>query len=380
VGLTDWCSTVGPVNQDAPSSKKRSAEPRPIGRVSHVWSVGRLARWKRRAVTMPGVFLATVVVVTLSPLLALMALLVDLKEGWKNKRWLRILGFLLLFLILETSTLVVMFFAWIITGFGLFMEAGWSQRMHFFIEKHWILGLQNSVLKPMGGKLHIDGEDLLTPGPIIVIGRHVSMGDAALPGMILANRNNLQIRYIAKEDLVWVPVLDIVGHRLPHWFVNRKPDDRVAELESISNLAAGLGTDGAGVIFPEGTFRTNKRFDRVLEKLRTSDPSRAAAVSQLQHLLPARPSGTLAMLEGNLDADVVFMTHVGFERFISFAEIIKTVPFDRPIEIKVWRHKRADVPTDPTEQLAWLDHHWQVSDDWIHETMAGPHRSTASAD
>lgn len=346
----------------------------------HDWHVGRLARWKRRSISIPVALLSAIVLWALSPLLLLVATAVDLAEGWRRRRWLRVFGFALGFATLEFIAITYSVLLWFVTGFGFLLHHHWAQELHRHFKVWWANWVLRLIRKCMATKVHIEGDKVVPPGPIVTIARHISMGDAVLPIIILGKRHGFEMRYTLKNDLVWVPALDIYGHRLPNYFVDRDPTHRDRELEPIRNLARGIGEKSSGVVFPEGTFRTPERFERALARIALNDPRRAERVNELRHLLPARGGGTLAMLEGAPDADIVVLTHVGFEKFHTFKEILAHIPFDRDIQIGVWRIARSEVPTDPDAQLQWLDEQWQRVDDWVEEKSNEPSRGGEGAD
>lgn len=336
----------------------------------HSWRIGRARRWKRRALTIPAALLAAVLVWVLSPVLFVLALVADLAEGFRRKRWLRVLGFIMAYLLFEVLAIVIGLILWIYTGFGVFLRHEWAQRPHRFIQVLWARSLLFLVSTFMSTKVRIEGSKVAAPGPVVSMARHVSMGDAVVPVTILGWNNKLKLRYVLKNDLVWVPALDIFGHRLPNYFVDRTPKNRDTELAPIRRLAAGIDSSTAGGIFPEGTFRTPERFERALARIGRTDPERAERVGRLRHLLPPRHGGTLAMLEGAPAADAVLIGHVGFEKFHTFGEILAHLPFEHDVEVKVWRVPRREIPDDEEAQVVWLDNEWLRMDEWIDERMA----------
>lgn len=317
--------------------------------------------------------------IALSPVLVLGAVVVDVAEGWRRRRWLRVVAFAVGYAVLELCALVLASVLWIATGFGFFLHRRWAQRAHRAVMVWWGCSLLRLIEWTMSTKVQVTGAEVVTPAPIVTIARHVSMGDAVVPVLVLGKLHGLFMRYTLKNDLVWVPAIDLYGHRLPNYFLDRKPTNRDAELEPIRDLAAGIDEHAGGVIFPEGTFRTPRRFERALARIARTDPERAERVARLRHLLPARSGGTLAMLDGAPAADVVVIAHIGFEKFHSFAEILANLPFDRDIEIGVWRIPRDEVPTDADQQAQWLDEQWQRVDDWIEERAPTPAASPEGA-
>lgn len=63
-----------------------------------------------------------------------------------------------------------------------------------------------------------------------------------------------------KQELLWDPCLDIVGNRLPNYFVDRAAKDTARELAHIASLARELAPGQRVVMYPEGTrFSETKR-------------------------------------------------------------------------------------------------------------------------
>jgi hypothetical protein len=93
-----------------------------------------------------------------------------------------------------------------------------------------------------------------------------------------------------------------------------------------------------------------------------SRPELAARAEALQHVLPPRPAGTLALLDGAPHADVVVLGHHGFEQFTSLKAIQRAVPFREPIRVWMWRVSRAQVPATRDERVDWLYEQWLALD------------------
>lgn len=198
----------------------------------------------------------------------------------------------------------------------------------------------------------------------IVIARHRSLLDAVLPAVILA-RAGLLARYTLKEDLRWEPNIDLVGHAIPHRFITRAPQNLDVELERIRELGAYIDEHSAGVIFPEGTFFTEKRKRQIVASLERRDPGHADAARSMNYLLPPRPGGTLALLDGAPRADVVILGHVGFEPFGSIPEIFRNTGGRHIVRVCGWRIPRSEVPEGREDRIDWLFDRWVELDRWI---------------
>ena len=83
-----------------------------------------------------------------------------------------------------------------------------------------------------------------------------------------------------------------------------------------------------------------------------------------------RPAGSLALLQGAPDADVVIAWHIGFDGLDTFGGILnhlkKTPP---PVRFVLRRIERSTVPTDPQALASWLDDVWLDSDQFVHQAL-----------
>ncbi len=304
-----------------------------------------------------------IVLVLASPILLVGTLMADLVTGRRRMRWTRLLALVLGVLVVEAIGVASAGALWVAAGFGHRTDSERAQVLNFRLEAWWVRSLMAVCRRTVRMDVVIDGLEHLTGGAAVVVARHTSLGDALLPADLCANHAGLQLRYVLKRSLCWAPCIDIVGHRLPNHFVNRSPDDDV-EIRALEELSRGLDERSAVVIFPEGTFHTPERAAKVVARLRETRPDIAQRAADLKHLLPPRPGGTFALLEGAPDADVVVIAHVGFERFSSIGRIVRSVPFSDPVRVELWRVPRADVPTEPGPRLDWLYDQWHRIDEW----------------
>ena len=93
---------------------------------------------------------------------------------------------------------------------------------------------------------------LLEPGPVVLLSRHASMIDTLIP-IFIADENHLGCRYVLKNELLWDPALDIIGHRFPNYFVDRSGGNSGSAIDEVGALAAGTRDSEVFVIFPEGS-------------------------------------------------------------------------------------------------------------------------------
>jgi 1-acyl-sn-glycerol-3-phosphate acyltransferase len=330
-------------------------------------------KWSRRAVSVPSVVIALGALAVLSPLLVIVAGAADLVTGPRRRRHLRLLAMVGATLVIEVVGLLGSLALWLACGFGLGVRRPASQHRNFALQSWWVGALMGAARRTLGLRVEVDPpEPTAAIGGTIVLARHTSIGDALLPAYLFGTRLGLAPRYTLKHDLVWDPCIDIVGHRLPHHFIDREASDS-AQLDAIRALSTGLDPRSVAVIFPEGTFFTPARRDRAVARLRAGDRHELAErAAGFRSLLPPRPAGTIALLDGAPDADVVIMGHIGFERFSSLGRIYRNVPFRDPV--RVWFHRldRSDVPDDREARITWLYDQWTALDAEVTEHQALP--------
>ncbi len=205
--------------------------------------------------------------------------------------------------------------------------------------------------------VHGDGE--VEPGPILVFMRHASIIDNLVPLVFVSKPHDLRIRYVLKKELLSDPALDIVGNRLPNFFVDRESGDD-AQLEGLRQLVADLGSGDGAIIYPEGTRFTRKKRAAVLAKLEGSEYyDRAVA---LQRVLPPRPNGPLALLDGAPEADVLFCVHRGLEGFATIGDILSGRLVGGTVDIMFRRVPREQIPSGREERIDWLYDEWATVD------------------
>ena len=71
---------------------------------------------------------------------------------------------------------------------------------------------------------------------MIVMIRHASIIDNALPDAILGHAHGLGFRFIIKRELQMLPTIDIGGRWVPTLFVRRASGDTEGELERMRSL------------------------------------------------------------------------------------------------------------------------------------------------
>lgn len=236
----------------------------------------------------------------------------------------------------------------------------------------WSGALMKALEVTMGLRPQIEGLQAAEGGNAIVLSRHASLADSLLSGWVFSSVAGVRPGYVLKRELLFDPCLDIVGLRVPNHFLDREAADARVELDALRDLGATVGEGSVAVIFPEGTRSNPIKRARVLEKIAGRDSERAMRLSGLRRLLPPRPAGSAALLEGAADADIIFAWHTGFDGLDSFGGIIdklsKPLP---PVRFVMTRIPRSDVP-DGEHFGDWLDQRWIEMDLAVDRALSDP--------
>jgi 1-acyl-sn-glycerol-3-phosphate acyltransferase len=227
----------------------------------------------------------------------------------------------------------------------------------------------SSLRRFAGVRWVVENPEEVVRANAIVLSRHASHVDAVLPVLLFGTGGGHHLRYTLKDDLQWAPAMDIVGNLLPHVFVDRSPDPDSPLTDRIRELAQGVDDDTVAVIFPEGTFYTPRRLDRAATRIAETRPDLESAVRSLQHILPPRPAGTHALMEGAPHADLVLVAHEGMEAFGDLAAIRANIPLPEPVRVRLWRIARNDVPENEDDFVTWLMDRWIDMDRWIEQRV-----------
>ncbi|MFW2334583.1 1-acyl-sn-glycerol-3-phosphate acyltransferase [Ilumatobacter sp.] len=259
----------------------------------------------------------------------------------------------------------------VVRAFGLWVRGrGGDQDANYALMSWWAGALMAAMRTTTGRDPRIEGADQLVAGDAIVLSRHASFGDSLLSGWALATELRLQPRYVLKKELLFDPCLDIVGLRVPNHFLDREASDGSVELNAIREMARGIGPGVVGVIFAEGTRSNDAKRERALEKIAEREPDRAARLAHLRRLLPPRPAGSMAMLAGAPDADVVLVWHTGFDGLDSLSGMLRQVSRGlTEMRFVARRVPRAEVP-DGDAFVSWLDEQWLAMDADVDAALA----------
>lgn len=306
------------------------------------------------------VAVALAIAVGLAPLWVPAMLIADAIVDWRRHQFIRVYLMITALLLNEAFGLITIWLAWVVSGFGLFTHRPWSYRLLSMIHGQWTHNITRATKVFFDAEFDIVGAELVEPAPVIIIQRHISLLDAVLPSKFIAYRRNNAPRHVLMRELRFDPCIETIGHRTPNHFVDRAAGGP-KELAAIEAVGRTLGPLGSGVIFPEGGFRTEDRYERAVESLAKKDPELAERARRLRHVMPPRPGGTHALLQGAPGVDVVVIAHSGFEGFSTIKDIISNAPISGKISVELKRIPRSEIPEDEAGLTTWLFDQY----DWI---------------
>jgi hypothetical protein len=317
---------------------------------------------RRRAVSVPALFAAAILLVLLLPLWLPLATLADLLRGRTRLPLVRLLAFGVCWAWLESVGVAIAGGLWLI-------GRSRAETPHFALQRWWAARLMDALRITTGIRVDAADASCLSPGPAILLCRHASLADSLLSAWVITSHARMNPRYVLKRELLADPCLDIVGNRLPNHFLDRESTDSAAELDALQRLSAGLEGDQVAVIFPEGTRASAAKRERALARITERDPERAQRMAPMRHLLPPRPAGTQALVDGCPAADVIIAWHVGFDGLDTFGGILRHLArTPRPVEFHARRIARADVPAGEGF-VRWLDDEWLRSDEAVNAIL-----------
>lgn len=318
------------------------------------------SRWKRRARTIPLMLGVTVVGVLASPAILVTATVVDLAKRRFRLPTARVALFLLQYGINDSIEILLAPIYWTLAGFGTRLHQPTSVARHERLQRWSIDVLARRAERLLGLRLDMDSDSLaaLTPGPVIVLCRHVNIVDASLP-TLLYQRLGHRTSGVIMAELLADPGFDLIYARTGSVFIPR--DNGPEAIAKVREIGHDVDSTTAIVIFPEGRLFRPDRLERAMARLTLENPDRAARLASLEHVLPPRPGGVLALLD-SIPADIVVIAHTGLDHYASFTDLAKGVPLRDPVRVTAWRVPRDRIPDGDAERIGWLDEQWLLVD------------------
>lgn len=324
-------------------------------------------RWLRRLLLGPLVVLVTLAMIGVLPVWLILAVFASrFLPG--RRRPLRLLWFLLVWLAFETAVLIGLFGLWVASGFGWKIKSDWFQGAHYIL-MGWFLGSVVGTAKRTFGLIfdvEWTGADDLPGRPLLVFARHAGPGDSLLLVDAVANYLHRRPRIVLKDLLQWDPAIDTLLHRVPSRFVAGGKRQGLGTIEAISEMASTMGPEDALVIFPEGGNFTPDRRLRAIEKLEAAGlDDFAERARELEFLLPPKPGGVIAAINGAPTATVGLVAHVGLDHMLTPGDIWTGLVMDNTIHTRVWFIEAEALPAGRDGLEDWLYDRWEEMDGWI---------------
>ena len=314
--------------------------------------------------------LAFVAVTVLFPLLIAGAAVVDLALWLRRRKpWMavRLVAMAWWFLCGELRGMLGLLFICVFSRHGSLRRRRWVYDLRI----HWARSHLGGIRVLFGLTFDIEGIEQAGPGPQIILIRHASIIDNALPDAVIGRAHGLGLRFVLKRELEMQPTIDVGGRWVPTSFVRRGSSDAATEIEKLRVLARDLGPGEGVLIYPEGMRATPEKIARAQAIIAERRPEIAPLANRLEHLLPPRLGGPLALLDESEGADVVVCGHVGLDGFEYISDIWNGGLVGTTVRIRFWRHAAADVPVGEDARTAWLYERWQELDDWIGQVRSG---------
>ncbi len=319
---------------------------------------------RRRLITIPGYAIGWALWLAAAPIWLPVTILVDLVRQSRGVA-LRSAVAITVYLSCEIMGIVASGGLWVWRSISHVDAERWTD-IHFRLEAWWGTTLFQAAVRLFGLHVEVEGNADLGRGPYLLLLRHASTVDTLLASALVSRAHGLRLRYVLKQELLWDPCLDIVGHRVPNVFVDRFSDESSQEIRRVQALARDLGPRDGILIYPEGTRFSETKRQRVLERFnQKGDEKMLEYARSLELVLPPRPGGTLGLLEAAPGADVVVCAHTGFEGAASLAELWKGALVDQVIRVQFRRIPRDEIPTGRDARVAWLQDEWRRVGAWV---------------
>lgn len=311
--------------------------------------------WVRRPVMGLGVSALAVFLLVLLPVWVSVLLLADVVRGRWRLPLVRFAAFGLLWAWLEVLGLAAA------VAVALVGRSG-DLALNYRLQAWWTRNLIRALRITVGVSIEVEGFEKLTEGPFVAFCRHASLADSVMSAWVLTHHAGLKPRFVLKKELRLDPCLDVVGHRLPNYFIDRSSANVSAELQGIEQMAEGLASDEVAVIFPEGSRANPEKRERALKRIGARSPERAQRLSVLQYLLPPKPAGASALLAAVPSANVITMWHTGFDGLDTFRGIVHHLARRAiRVHVRIVEHHRSTVASGEAF-VEWLDGQWITMD------------------
>ena len=164
--------------------------------------------WRRiRGITV--LIIALLLITLFSPLLLTGAIAVDAALYLRRRKpWMavRLLAMLWWFLTGELYGLLGLLTIWALSGGR---DSARRRDRVYRLKRRWLRSHLAGIRTLFGLRFAVSGIKEAAPGPVLVMIRHASIIDNALPDAILGRAHGLNFRFIIKRELQMLPTIDI---------------------------------------------------------------------------------------------------------------------------------------------------------------------------
>lgn len=299
--------------------------------------------FQRRLLTLSGLVLFTTLAIVLLPLVVIITLIMSLMPKFRTTP--QALTFIYGFLGHEWAGLAR--FLFVLIRYPKHEHMDKNRDIQFW----WAQSLFNMGKRLYQLRIEVTGTEALAGNSALLLSRHSSMGDTVLPLLFFGKQRSEGLRYVLKQELRYLPCLDIGGHRLPNVFVDRSGTDSAKAVKEVSQLIATAGEDESVLIYPEGTRFTQKKHD----SLRSRHPKLKDQLDRWPNLLPPRLGGVLGMLEANPGKDLVFLAHAGFEGSADIHDLLGGGWLNQKVCLHFWRIPYREIPRENVDEFLFKE-------------------------
>ena len=341
--------------------------------IFHSPGEGFFGVWKKRMISLPILFSMTVIGWLGSPIWVFIAGLLDLLTGSIGKIP-RIRGVLVLLLALWIESFCVLwaFWVWVRTLGGMTKTPEEYMKINSGLKRFWMSSFFFGGTYLMGIKLDIEGMDLVRPGPYHLWVHHTSSGDTVIAGSLIEARNDVELRYVLKKELLLLdPCIDVIGRRLQNTYVDRSGAKSEQAIAQVLALGEDLHGDQGVIIYPEGTrFSESKRQKRI-EDLEAKGKTQLAEMARnMSHILAPRLGGPLGLIDKAPHADILILEHTGLEPMETIGDLFNGKLVGITLHIRFRRIKSEDIPTEDRE--VWVYEKFMEMENWIESKQSNP--------
>ena len=320
-------------------------------------------RWPITATLAILLFISTLL---LLPFLLLVAFLVSLLNNYRGA--LRSTLFIICYLGLEVCGIVTSAWLWLRHRNNPSVFASGN----FKLQCWWAYSLFAAALRIFNLQFHVHNAEALQGNAVIMLPRHASIADTILPMVYYAKPQNTRLRYVLKKELLWDPCLEIVGNRLPNFFVDRASVNSAAEVAGVIELLTESPLSEGLLLYPEGT-RFSPRKRAALRAKAAGDGNLSQQLDRWPDLLPPRLGGCLGLLANNKGHDLLFLAHTGFEGSASFFELMNGSWTNSDVHLEFWRVPFADIPANTDDHKDFLFAQWDRMQQTVERLIALTH-------